>query len=168
MKRKIFFKELRKKADFKTMETMLIIFVFFVMLIIGFISYTQFQRQGIEEQARRNLELRAVDLSELTKRPEFRCNDYSAQNCLDLYKITSFSKIISKSDEMMLHYSDLFGYSKINVKIIYPAQSQSENLVYEKKPNKVSAIRKYSIPINLYDAANQRYNFALLEIEYYS
>jgi hypothetical protein len=134
--------------------------------MIGFVAYTQFQREGMEAQERRNLELRAIDVSELTTRPEFRCNDYSAQNCLDLYKIKSFSEIITKDDEMVLRYSELFGFSSISATSVYPQQQKIT--VYEKKPKKISAKRKYSIPINLYDAANRRYNFALLEIEYYS
>jgi hypothetical protein len=163
------FKKIGKKADFKTMETTLIIFVFFVMLMIGFISYTQFQREGIEAQARRNTELRAIDVAELTSRPEFRCNDYSAQNCLDLYKIQSFSKTIKNNDEMIIHYSEIFGFSNITVKRIYPTpQQQSSIVLYEKKPNKITAKRKYSIPINIYDAVSRQYEFALLEIEYYS
>ncbi|MEM2121498.1 MAG: hypothetical protein QXU20_02490 [Candidatus Woesearchaeota archaeon] len=159
-------KRTNKKADFKTMETMLIVFVFFVMLMIGFVSYTKFQQEGIENQLRKSSELRAIDVSELVSRPEFRCNDYTAQNCLDIYKIRSFANKIKNNDEMILYYSELFGYSKINVKRILRS---GENIkIFEKKPDKVNSIRKYTVPINLYDVVENKYDFALLEIEYYS
>ena len=141
-----------KKGQIQINETMIVIFIFTVMLVIGFVSFFKFTISDIKSD---NLEYEEKKAKWLI---EFVPNMYELRLendlCIDSMKAEAFS-MISES------YSDLFGLKKISI-------VGSENVVlYNGVGFQGGNSRKYSSPVCVYNSQHDIFSMAKLEVEWY-
>ncbi len=108
------------KAQLRTFETVSVIFVFFILLGIGIIFYGNMQKTGIEKEAQRNMELRALNAAEQAQSlPELQCStsNVAVEKCIDQIKLEEVALL--KPD-----YFGSFGFGEITVSQIYPEANQ--------------------------------------------
>lgn len=112
------------KAQMQMMESLVAMFIFFILVVFGIIFFFKYQQISLQEQQTEMLAQQAIDLS-LTALflPELYCSNGESEavdNCMDIQKLDTISKFFDnhKND----YYFDLFGYSGIYVYQIYPEE----------------------------------------------
>lgn len=157
-----------KRAQVKMGETIAILFIFFILLIIGAVFYMNLQRTTVYRDIEQAYELRAVELSQIISfMPELQCTEANVvkPSCFDIHKMQALSQI-AQSDFGLLLYDREFGETKIEILVVYPS---SENiLLWDKpKPGFISAPVTH-IPISLFNSTSGKKTFGILEITVYS
>jgi hypothetical protein len=156
------------KSQIKLGETVAIMFVFFILLIIGAVFYMNLQRTTVQRDIAEGTELRAVELAQIISfLPEAQCTESNVvkASCFDLYKLIGLSTV-SKSAKGLDLYANEFGTSMIRLNVVYPYQG-NWTLYSNVKGNFTSAPVTH-IPIALYNTTDDKYYFGVLEITTYS
>ena len=150
-----------RRGELQIYESVLVIFFFILMFLLGFIFFNKYTVDNIKEQALKYEELKFQELTAIIPSMyEFRCSfSFSDDECIDLSKVWAFNRI-SKD------YFNIFGYKKISIKEVYPGEEE-EILVYEKVPKKYKTRRIISSPISIYNIKDDTYKVGLLKIEWY-
>ncbi len=152
-----------KKAQIKLWTTIAILIVFFVILMIGFIFYTQVERISLERSQTEADAARSIAVAQVVVNlPELQCSIGAVEKgiCFDLYKVLVFEDI---STHHWTHYYDIFGYADISVKQIEPTQYWD---LYN-NPKKNASYTIGYIPISLYNATNKEFLFGYIEVKSY-
>ena len=129
------------------METIAVLFIFFILIAFGFIFYANALKGGIEVTKREHSELKAVELAnKVSSLPELQCSEDNIveENCIDWLKLDKASSLIQ---ENRFFYFDLLGYSNITIEEIFPGGSYYE--VYSNVPEEYSGRLPTYIPILL-------------------
>jgi hypothetical protein len=114
---------INKKGQVNMLETIGVIFIFFVLVLFALIFYFKFQEVSFEQDQLELAGLRAIDTTLVTLfLPELQCTRGRAEtidNCVDLTKIDSVIETINnyKND----YYFHMFSFSKITVHEVYPS-----------------------------------------------
>lgn len=154
-----------KKAQIHMMETIAVLFIFFIMVFIGIIFYTNIMASKVTQKQEQFQELSTVQVAQIASSlSEFSCTkpDIVSSNCIDLLKLKYAKDII---DDNIGEYFDLFGYANITVKKIYPEGETYE--LYTYKGNLTSKSPTF-FPISLYEPINETASFGLMTVEVYS
>jgi len=156
-----------KSAQIRMTETIAVIFVFFILVVFGFLVYSRFQRSAFqEEQARLAAEqsvsvaLRALFL------PELRCSrgeNVPVRDCIDLYKLDAARTTMRAQQD---YYFDLFGFAKLSVQELYPGRQQW--VLYENLKDSAALTITTPIPVSLLEPVQKNFRFGVLTIETYS
>ncbi|NQU78342.1 hypothetical protein HQ545_01090 [Candidatus Woesearchaeota archaeon] len=157
-----------RSAQLKMGETIAIMFIFFVLLIIGAVFYMNLQRTTTTREIAEAYELRAVELSQtISFLPEAQCTDSNVvrASCFDLYKLIGLSKVAETPAGLDL-YSREFGTTTIKLLKMYPGES--EWVLYDNQKEEFTAAPVSHIPIMLYNATSDKYYFGVLEITTYN
>ncbi len=152
-----------KHAQVMMMETIAILFIFFVLLIIGFMFYARISQGTALKRIEKINELDSIRVSQVVSfLPDFQCasRNIITDNCFDKYKLEAFKEINDVEDI----YYPFFYYSTININEVYPDDSNTWE-IYNKPGNGSSS--KTFIPISLYDPIDKKYSFGILEVIYY-
>ena len=156
-----------KKAQVKMGETIAILFIFFILLIVGAVFYMNMTRVSVSRDISEFKEQKAVELSQIISfLPEVRCTEANVAEagCFDLYKLIAMSEI-SKTPEGMFVYNREFETTKINIKVLYPVHANWT--IYERQKGNFTSASTMNIPISLYNASADSYYFGLLEVTVY-
>ena len=105
-----------KKAQMKMMETIAIIFIFFVLVLFGIIFFYQYSKVSINERNEQFFAERAMRTTlKVLFMPELICTDHGRieQNCFDVMKLKSAEPIIRENLEN--YYFNLFSYADITI-----------------------------------------------------
>ncbi|MCX8147062.1 MAG: hypothetical protein N3D84_01195 [Candidatus Woesearchaeota archaeon] len=163
-----------KKSQIQMMETVMVLFVFFVIVGLAFIFYSRIQTGKINEMNRQKAENEAVAIAQnVIYMPELQCSESDVQTdlCYDIYKLEAFSSMVkpNKADIFLFYRKDL-GESVVNVEKIFP-QSGKKWEVYNNTPLEMEK-RGYittEIPILLKDPTKRtaQYSIGLLSIKVY-
>jgi len=164
------------KAQIKMFETISVLVVFFFILIFGLVYYNNTQKKEIQQIIDENSQLRAMETMKIVNNlPELQCSLENIQttNCFELLKLQNLREVISKN---MLYYTNLFSYSNITVRQIYPKLADPASgrwEIYTNAPKTASSrkglsLQKQFIPILIYDSVKRRYYAGLLTVEVYS
>ena len=159
---------MNRKAQIQILETIAVLAVFFVLVVLGFSLYSKFFGIGIEDEKIEGFDLNAIKISQKASfLPELQCSlgGNIIDNCIDLLKLEAMPGIISR-EENKLHYFDNFGFSRIMVKEIYPGFR--EFLVYSNSLDDYSYKAAINIPISLFDPIENKYSFAVMNVEVFS
>jgi len=99
--------------------------------------------------------------------PELDCSFVGIQkgNCFDIMKLKHFSNLL-ESEQLKIDYFDVFGFSKIQIKKVYPSESNWFTL-YSNVPEEISSKLVSQSTVLLYDAATNSYDFGVVEVSYY-
>ncbi|MBW3003965.1 hypothetical protein KY328_05410 [Candidatus Woesearchaeota archaeon] len=197
-----------RKSQIKMAENIGILVIFFVLVVVGLVFYTRVQQQSVKFEAFEKVGQDALLTSKrIANMPEIQCSkplvsDSGEQDCIDIYRLNAFTDqegLIFRIGEPAFnsYYYDIFGYSNVTVKQIYPASRRvcrpvlthevtgmpetrtiadeecetveaPEWNVYTNVPEAFNRRLSNPTPVLLYDEVNERYSFGLLIVEVFS
>ena len=107
-----------RKGQLQIQETILVLFIFIVILVLGMVFFYRFSLQGLEENKLDNERLKFnTMLSTVPEMAEITCSIYSQEvNCIDVYKLLAFKNINDK-------YMDRMGFMNITIYSLYPERN---------------------------------------------
>lgn len=153
------------KAQIKMAETIAILFIFFVILMFGFIFYARIQRGNYLQKVQEISTLKGIQIAEkVSFFPEVRCsfNNVPTEDCIDLYKLKAASENINNN---RLFYYGIFEYSRVIVEQIYP-QNNTWTLYDNPKPD-YSDLITTPIPLNIYNPITNEFSYAVMTVGVY-
>ena len=161
-----------RRAQIQIGETIAVLFVFFILIAIGFIFYARVIKGNIISEKDELSQLKSIEIAQRVMfMPELQCSSYivtEIQNCIDILKLNSSVNII-KSNE--LYYYDLLEFSVINVTQIYPTTAHQKEInwtIYSRKMGNFTNKFVTNVPISLYEPIEKVHRFGLLTIETFS
>lgn len=171
---------MNKKSQIQMIETIGVLFVFFILIIIGFVFYAKVQGFGIKAQIEEANQKRAINIVQKASfLPELQCSEENIvkKNCVDIVKV----EVVSDEPGIRTgiftdnidYYFDIFGYATISVKEIYPGNTNYGDL-YHKEPTDSSGNPIWrdkiviQVPILLKNPLTKKHNFGLMTITTYS
>ena len=154
-----------KKAQIKMFETIAILFVFFMLVIFGFIFYAKLQKITFTEERGEVSILKAIQVAERTSfLPEMQCSfdNVPDDDCIDIEKLKALRFTIEYN---IVYYFSLFEFSQITVTQIYPT-ADSWVLYDNPKKNFIDLI-PIQLPVSLYNPMTDSYGFGYIDIGVY-
>ena len=152
-----------KNAQAQMLETIAVLFVFFVLILIGLIFYANVLRGNVAIQQEESAQLRAIEVAQrASSLPELQCSEdnIKSDNCIDLIKLDISTSVIKEND---YHYYDRLLFSRVTVKEIYP-NNNVWNL-YDRPLDDFSNKITTNIPISLLDPVNNKNSFGVMTVE---
>ena len=152
-----------KRAQIQIGETIAVLFVFFILIIIGFMFYVKIIKSNIELETEELSQLRSVGISQkIMFLPEVQCSEDNIiiDNCIDILKLDSAQSIMKKNE---IYYYDLLEFSDVSISQIYPNEAKWN--LYSRKIEDFNSKFVTNVPISLYDPATRKHGFGVLTIE---
>ena len=152
-----------KNSQVQIGETIAVLFVFFILIITGFVFYVKVLKNDIESQKGELSQLVSVGIVERVMfLPEVQCSEDNVikDNCIDTLKLKSASDIMSQNE---IYYYDLLGYGNVSVSQIYP--DKASWTIYSRSLDNVKSRFVTNIPVPLYDPIKRKYGFGILRVE---
>lgn len=159
--------KMSKKSQIQIMETIAVLFVFFMLVAIGIVFYTNIYKSNLQGEQEAESQSKSVTIAQRVMfLPELQCsgNNIIKDNCIDLLKLSSAAAAINGNDNYKLDYYDLLEYSDVNVQEIYPDPAKKWSLYSRKIPSFKSSFVT-NAPVSLYDPISKSYSFGVLTIE---
>ena len=157
-----------KRAQVKMGETIAIMFIFFILLIVGAVFYMNLQRTTVYREIQEAYELRAVEISQtISFLPEAQCTESNVikASCFDLYKLIGLSKVTQTPKGLNL-YSREFGTTTIELIKIYPGGGNWT--LYDNQKAEFTTAPVTNIPIMIYNTTSDKYYFGVLKVTTYN
>lgn len=145
---------MNKRGQIGTQETILVIFVFFIILVTGMILFFRFSISSSEAEIEEYNEFKFKQLIDvIPNMPEVKYSRFGIENvwCIDLLKARAFSEISDEYD---------FGYKRISI-------ISSDIIILYENPSNRGEIRKVNSPVCLYDSRIGRFGLAELVVEWW-
>jgi len=144
-----------KRGQLQIQESMFVVFIFFIILMIGMIVFYQFESRsisGIKDSHDENLFYYLI--SDIPSMPELQCSRLGiSEECIDLSKAKAF-EFMDKEN-----YKSVFGFKKIIL--------NEDIILYNWEPPVYSEERKITSPISVYDPNQNKYLIGVLEVYMY-
>ena len=163
-----------KKSQIQIGETIAVLFVFFILIVIGFVFYLNVVKGNLESEKEESSEIHSIELAQRVMfLPEIQCSEDVVKektNCIDILKLKSSEKIM-KVKENEIYYYDLLEFSEVNVSQIYPSPTDTslQNFnIYSRQTNDYKKVLSTNVPVSLYNPTDKRYSFGVLTIKTYS
>lgn len=154
-----------KQAQIRIGETIAVLFIFFILLVFGFVFYSRIQAGQITQEKEESLAQKSIKFTQvMSYLPELQCSKINIPisiNCLDLYKIRSAQNLFK---EQRNTYFEAFGINA-TVKAIYPEEQTI--VVFEDVPPNWNSRVQTPVPISLYDPINNTYSLGILTVSVY-
>jgi hypothetical protein len=161
---------MRKNAQMKMMESVLVLVIFFFLLVFGIGFYISFTRLSDKNKVSESSELYAIESMQRVKyMPELQCTKGGSEvipDCFDIYKIKAF-KAIANNDR----YHRLYPGISINITQIYPPDKtfgKKGQMIYENRPKNATGQEFFFLPLSLYNPINRTYAFGFATIGVYN
>ena len=154
---------MKKKSQIQIGETIAVLFVFFILVIIGFIFYAKVIKGNIESEKGEVSQLNSVGVAQrVMYLPEIGCSEDNViiDNCADILKLKPAQDIMSQNE---IYYFDILQYSSVNISQIYPPGPT--RTLYSKKLDGFATKFITNVPISLYEPTTRKYGFGVLTIE---
>lgn len=159
---------MKDKAQIQLGESTAVVIVIIILLFIGLVIYYSFARAEQSSEIAEQRDLKTLELgTRVSYIPELHCTfaGRSSTNCFDKIKLEYVSDN-SNSAEWQNHYFDVLGYARVEVRQIYP--KQQDYLIYENNKSEYQSESPIFIPMNIYDAVEDKYSFGYLMVTKYS
>lgn len=146
---------MNKKGQIGMQETILVLFVFFIILMIGIILFFQFNMKSTHSEIEEYEDFRFKQLIDIVPNlPELKYSRLGIEDvwCIDLLKARAFSEISDAYD---------FGFKRIII------HSGNQIILYD-NPSNQGEMRKVTSPVCLYDPRNDKFYLADLEVDWWS
>lgn len=156
------------KGQIKMGETIAVMVIFFYLVVFGFSFYTGMQQRWYEDELNRQLELRVLQITQKASYiPELQCSIQNIQydNCFDIQKAAIFSEMLKNDPALYRRYYDIFRFSKIEIKEVYP--DQMNITVYNHTMQNATDTLQSMVPVSLFNGSSNMYSMGVLEITYY-
>lgn len=153
------------KAQIHMMETISVLAVFFILVILGFIFYSNVLRSNFELEKEENIQLDSIKIvQKVSSLPELQCSQDSVvkDNCIDVLNLEALAEVIDQNE---IHYFDMFSFSKITVTEVYPRDN--EWLLYDKSLEDYSQKIVTNVPITIFNPIEKRNNFGVMKVEFF-
>ena len=154
---------MNRKAQIQIGETIAVLFVFFMLIVIGFLFYAKVIKGSIESEKEEASQFRSIGIAQKVMfLPELQCSEDNIiiDNCIDSLKLDAAEKLMR---ENKVYYYDLFEFSDVDVQQIYP--SHREWHVYSRTMYDFRTKYLTNVPIALYNPDTKRHSFGVLTIE---
>ena len=168
-----------KKAQLQIQETILVIFIFIILIMFGLIFFYKAQSLSIANDFREfENERQTIDFITLGDLPEFSCTANGIkESCIDVTKIYSFMSL-SSSKEHAAYYFTKFGYKNITIYQVYPEKNPercSGNKIsdcgvweiYNRAPRTKGTKIIRDSPVSIYFPEKDEYAVGILVVEAY-
>jgi len=155
-----------KKAQVQMMETIAVLFIFFILIAFGFIFYANALKGGIAVTKQEHSELKSIELaSKVSSLPELQCseNNLIEENCVDWLKLDKASSLIRSN---RIFYFDILGYSNITIEEIFPGDRTYT--VYANVPKDYGDRLPTFLPILLKKPIEGGYGFGIMSVVLYT
>jgi hypothetical protein len=161
-----------KKAQIKFGETIAILFIFFVLLVIGFIFYARFAAVSAGQEQIKAQELQSVQTSQaISFLSELACTEFGVveSGCFDLQKVEALAAIGTgpgaSNPFARAYYLQTFGKATIIVRSIYPPGLNAT--IYDNPKENFTSSSNNFFPIALKNATSGKYSLGVLEVRVY-
>jgi len=148
------------------METIAVLFIFFVLVLVGFIFYIRIAQGNMEIDKEETRQLKAIEVAQRAMFfPELQCSEENivASDCIDILKLNAAADIISQNQ---LYYYDRLGFSKIVVTEMYPTSNNWT--LYDRSLVKFADKITTHLPISIFDAKEKKYSFGIMKVDVYT
>jgi len=114
---------MEKKAQMQIQETIMVLFVFIIILLLGLIFFYKYTTQSILNE---NLENEKINFENMLitfpDSAELRCSSQGIEeNCIDAIKLLAFKALIAENKG---DYNSKFGFKNITIYDKYPTSNQ--------------------------------------------
>ncbi|MDB4303371.1 hypothetical protein N9934_01090 [Desulfosarcina sp.] len=128
-----------KKAQMKMGETIAVLIVFFILIMVGMVIYTNMRKNSLEDKQIEDAELKSIEIAtRVSQLPDIRCDDGMCVGCTDAVDILKLEALIDEGTELFYIvavaeydepslvdkynkiYFNMFSYSTIKISMIYP------------------------------------------------
>lgn len=154
---------MKKKAQIQMAETIAVLFVFFILVVIGFIFYVKVIKGNIELEKEELSQLKSIGIAQrVMYLPEVQCSEDNIiiDNCIDVLKLDSAQKLMAENE---IYYYDLLEFSDISIAQIYPGSAKWN--IYSRKTSDFKSKFSTNVPISLYNPNTRKHGFGVLTIE---
>lgn len=144
-------------------ETIAVLFVFFILIIMGFMFYVKVIKGNIELESEEMSQLKSVAIAQRAMfLPELQCSQDNIiiDNCIDMLKLDSAQALMRENE---IYYYDVLEFSHINITQIYPNEAKWN--VYSRNTNDFKSRFVTNAPIAIYDPVTRKHGFGILTIE---
>lgn len=159
---------MKKRAQIQIGETMAVLFVFFVLVAIGFVFYAAVVKSNIATEKEELSQLKSVGIAQRVMfLPEVQCseNNVVTENCVDALKLDAAEKVMRDN---RISYFDLLEFSEVNVTQIYPpptGTAKSKWKIYSRETENSRNSFLTRVPISIFNTTTRTYSFGILSIE---
>jgi hypothetical protein len=184
-----------RRSQMKMGETIMVLVVFFIMVMVGLVVYSNMRASSIEKKMAEKAKTQSITLSvTATQLPELLCTDTMCINCdgaIDLLKLRAVSQNCQKTPDennegcqdfspdsanvftkYRIGYAKIFGTSTLKVDVISSVSDEAAGVetytVYDAKGKKTSSLSPYFIPVNVYDAQEDQCLMGIMEVQTWS
>ena len=148
-------------------ESIAILFIFFILVVFGFVFYVNIMKGSAKVEIEENIQLKAIGIAQkVSFLPELQCSEENVriEDCIDLMKLNAASKLLKDNS---IYYYDIFEFSKIWVEEVFPHEGTKWDL-YNSTPTNYSNRISTFIPVSLFNPISKKYNFGVLNVEVYT
>jgi len=157
-------------------ESIAVMFIFFLLIVAGFIFYSKIERTNITKEKDEADNLKAIEVAQVISfLPEVQCIKQNVQiyNCFDVLKLDAIKGIVKNNK---LEYYDILQNSNITIKQIYPESNKVWRIYNNTGGNWTKRIRTI-IPVSLFDSVgdhivngeegkiNPYFGFGVMEVD---
>lgn len=157
-----------KKAQIQMMETIAVLFIFFILIVLGFVFYGNVLKGSVANQQEQAQQLQSIELAQrVSTLAELQCSDDNivSDNCIDVLKLEAASRIITQPANEIYYYDRLL-FSEVKVQEIYP-EATNEWILYSNPLEEFSSKIVSNIPISLRDPITKKHAFGVMVVELY-
>lgn len=152
---------MERKAQIQIFETIAVLFIFFILIAIGFIFYTKIFKSNLETEKEEFSQAKSIAIAQRVMfMPELQCSDDNIvkENCIDILKLQPAKQIIEDNAV----YYDLLEFSDIIITQIYPNQGEWD--LYSRTTKDFKNNFTTNVPISLFNPITKEYGFGVLTI----
>lgn len=155
--------KMERKSQIQMGETIAVLFVFFILIVIGFMFYVKVIKGNIELEMEELSQLKSIGIAQRVMfLPEVQCSEDNIiiDNCIDILKLDSAQSLMRENE---VYYYDLLEFSDVSIVQIYPTEQRWN--IYSRKTQDFKSKFVTNVPISVYDPAARRHGFGILTIE---
>ena len=156
---------MKKKAQIQIFETIVVVFIFFILIAVGFIFYGKFIRGNLQNIDEKSAQSNSIAIAQRVMfLPEIQCSEDNVikDNCIDKLKLESAKDVMTAN---AVYYYDLFEFSEITLTQKYP--DEKPPLTVYSRLSSANYKNKFitNVPILIYDPNTKLYGFGILTIQ---
>ena len=159
------FIKMNTKSQIHMMETIAVLAVFFILIIISYVFYSNVT-VDVDKEKDRMRQLEAVKIiKQASSLVEMQCSErgFVKDNCMDLLKVMAASEIMQNAENKEFYF-DKFGFSRITIKQIYP-EVKDIMVIYDNSIGDYSYKDLSNIPVSLFDPRENKHYFGVVSVE---
>ncbi|MBI2666156.1 hypothetical protein HYX13_00940 [Candidatus Woesearchaeota archaeon] len=165
----------RKRGEVQLMETISILFIFFILVSLGILFYAKYKSVAFQHQQDAFQEARARELTlRIVYLPELQCSKSQAEaeeHCVDMLKVNGLEDWKNTLEEKFTdYYFDIFSYAKVTLYQIYPEEQEWEIYTPPKLGFKSARTNRFIVALrdDTLGETTPAYGYGYLEVVAYS